>query len=244
LSETRALEQIDLLEKHTIPLKQGVTILEIGNAFGTFQRVAGRSGAEVVGVEIDHDQNIIAREMSSGKQLQITCRGESLPFKDDSFDMVHATNVLEHVQDPQKVLAESTRVLKHGGYAQFTVPNYNSFWESHFAILWLPYMNKRIARLYLRPWRKNYRYVDSLQFITPRSLRRMLTKHPNVQIIDWGVDIFRYRMATLDFSEWGTLGKLKRILTILKRLGLLTLIENVCVRYEFYNPITITFKKL
>src|SRR6476469_1391980 len=40
---------------------------------------------------------------------------ESLPFPDESFDVVLSTQVLEHVPDPEQALTEAVRVLKKGG---------------------------------------------------------------------------------------------------------------------------------
>jgi demethylmenaquinone methyltransferase/2-methoxy-6-polyprenyl-1,4-benzoquinol methylase len=39
----------------------------------------------------------------------------SLPYDDQSFDVVMAAHVLEHLPDPQRALAEMVRVLKPGG---------------------------------------------------------------------------------------------------------------------------------
>jgi len=39
----------------------------------------------------------------------------SLPYEDQSFDVVMAAHVLEHLPDPQRALAEMVRVLKPGG---------------------------------------------------------------------------------------------------------------------------------
>jgi len=39
----------------------------------------------------------------------------SLPYEDQSFDVVMAAHVLEHLPDPQSALAEMVRVLKPGG---------------------------------------------------------------------------------------------------------------------------------
>jgi demethylmenaquinone methyltransferase/2-methoxy-6-polyprenyl-1,4-benzoquinol methylase len=39
----------------------------------------------------------------------------SLPYEDQSFDVVMAAHVLEHLPDPQRALSEMIRVLKPGG---------------------------------------------------------------------------------------------------------------------------------
>lgn len=51
-----------------------------------------------------------------------------IPQKDESFDCVLSTAVLEHLEDPQRALYESYRVLKPGGYAIYTAP---FFWHLH-----------------------------------------------------------------------------------------------------------------
>ncbi|MBD3366307.1 methyltransferase domain-containing protein [candidate division WWE3 bacterium] len=48
---------------------------------------------------------------------------ENLPFEDASFDVVVSLWVLEHLENPEKVFAEVTRVLKPGGYFLFAAPN-------------------------------------------------------------------------------------------------------------------------
>jgi len=46
-----------------------------------------------------------------------------LPYPDDSFDVVCATNVLEHLYDPEPIYGEIQRVLKTDGYALISLPN-------------------------------------------------------------------------------------------------------------------------
>jgi 2-polyprenyl-6-hydroxyphenyl methylase/3-demethylubiquinone-9 3-methyltransferase len=51
--------------------------------------------------------------------------GEDLPYPDADFDAVVCVDVLEHVQDLDRVLAEVTRVLKPGGLFLFDTINRN-----------------------------------------------------------------------------------------------------------------------
>ena len=47
----------------------------------------------------------------------------SLPFIDSRFDLVMSLEVLEHLENPAKVLAEVSRVLKPNGVFIFATPN-------------------------------------------------------------------------------------------------------------------------
>ena len=49
--------------------------------------------------------------------------GEEIPYPDATFDIVFADNVLEHIDSPDAVLSEISRVLKPGGYFLAKTPN-------------------------------------------------------------------------------------------------------------------------
>ena len=51
-----------------------------------------------------------------------------IPVEDADFDTVLCTDVLEHLEDPNAALAETYRVLQHGGHAIYSVP---LFWHLH-----------------------------------------------------------------------------------------------------------------
>lgn len=65
---------------------------------------------------------------SSENLVDFLCPANALCFKDETFDTVFCTQVLEHVADHQGVVSEAYRVLKRGGFAIFTVP---FSWELH-----------------------------------------------------------------------------------------------------------------
>lgn len=57
--------------------------------------------------------------------------GSTLPFRDGSFDIVTALDVIEHVRDDAGILAEMRRVLRPGGLLLLTVPAYQFLWSQH-----------------------------------------------------------------------------------------------------------------
>lgn len=54
---------------------------------------------------------------------------ESIPFKNNDFDSVICTEVLEHLAEPGRCVTEIIRVLKAGGYLYITVPQ---SWGLHY----------------------------------------------------------------------------------------------------------------
>ncbi|HET6976527.1 MAG TPA: methyltransferase domain-containing protein [Pyrinomonadaceae bacterium] len=55
------------------------------------------------------------------KAQTVAACGESLPFADQSFDVVLCDNVVDHAESPKQIVAELARVLAPGGLLYFTV---------------------------------------------------------------------------------------------------------------------------
>ena len=51
---------------------------------------------------------------------------KKLPFKDNYFDEILASDIIEHVDNVPKVIKELHRILKTGGKLKIKVPHYNS----------------------------------------------------------------------------------------------------------------------
>ena len=66
--------------------------------------------------------NVTNLEIEPTPAVDVVADGHCLPFMDNTFDAVISEAVLEHVRDPQRVVAEMYRVLKPGGYVCAAVP--------------------------------------------------------------------------------------------------------------------------
>lgn len=107
--------------------------------------------------------------------MVVAAVGENLPFRDQSFDVVISLEVLEHVEDPAAVLREVCRILRIGGWFCLTCPNYLSFREPHYNVVWLPLFPKPLASLYLRLRGRPTEFLKtSIRYITLPWVRREL----------------------------------------------------------------------
>jgi SAM-dependent methyltransferase len=71
--------------------------------------------------------------------------GESLPFRDQSFDVVICDNVVDHAESPPQIVRELVRILAPGGLLYFTVNVHHSIYSvaagmhSSWRAIGLPY---------------------------------------------------------------------------------------------------------
>jgi SAM-dependent methyltransferase len=65
---------------------------------------------------------------SNLNKVDVVCEATDLKFENTQFNTVFSTQVMEHVEDPQKMIKESYRVLKKEGIAIFSIP---FCWELH-----------------------------------------------------------------------------------------------------------------
>lgn len=246
VSPVRFAEQRASLEAAVGPLA-GRRLLEIGMGLGAFLAYARRESVRAVGIEVDPRTAALARDLARANGVGAcplaVAAGEALPFQAASFDVVFSNSVLEHVRDPGLVLREAVRVLRPGGRLHFIIPSYASFYESHYGILWIPYLPRALAPFYVRLWRRDPRCLAGITFVTPRWVARTLDEIPGIRVLGWGVDVFLRRMQGLEFSEWGDLGKVKAWLRPLRRLGLHRLVARICAACGWYNPIILTVEK-
>ena len=98
----------------------GKRVLDLGCRFGALSQ-AYAAGNEVVGVDVD--RSALAEAAARGIETVWADAEEPLPFEDASFDVVVAAELLEHLAEPDRLVAEATRVLRPGGTIAGSVPN-------------------------------------------------------------------------------------------------------------------------
>jgi 2-polyprenyl-6-hydroxyphenyl methylase / 3-demethylubiquinone-9 3-methyltransferase len=93
-------------------------LLDVGCGGGFLSEDFARTGIAVTGIDPSPATIEAAKTHALGEGLTIDYRvapGESLPFPDASFSLVACCDVLEHVEDPDRVINEIARVLAPGG---------------------------------------------------------------------------------------------------------------------------------
>jgi SAM-dependent methyltransferase len=115
------------------PIAPGDRLLDLGCGGGRHAFEAYRRGARVVAADLNVGDltqvgAMFAAMREAGEAsppaaaVALRCDGTSLPFGDGAFDKVIAAEILEHVPDDQRAMAEVARVLRPGGVAAVTVP--------------------------------------------------------------------------------------------------------------------------
>ena len=102
----------------------GRRVLDAGCGAGYGTELLNQAGAaNVVGVDVSEAALTLARAAVSDG---VTCEpGDvaALSYPDDSFDVVVCFEVIEHVEDPERVLDELRRVLRPDGLLLLSSPN-------------------------------------------------------------------------------------------------------------------------
>jgi SAM-dependent methyltransferase len=112
-----------------LDLPKPAKVLEVGCGPGGNLPMLGAFG-EVVGLEPDEDSRAFAAE-NTGLRVEGGLLPDGLPFDPESFDLVCAFDVIEHVDEDQASVAALARLLKPGGYLATTVPAQPWMWSRH-----------------------------------------------------------------------------------------------------------------
>lgn len=130
--------------------------LDIGCATGALLAFLREHGWSVTGVEISPSADYAVKHRNLDvKNIPL----EDCKFENESFDIVHASHLIEHLKDPGLFLEEVNRILKQHGSLYISTPNIAGFQ----------------AKLFGNHWRSAI--FDHLYLFSKRTLTKLLKKN-------------------------------------------------------------------
>ena len=110
----------------------GLRLLDVGCGTGAVAVDFGRHGWLCAS---DRSTDALAFARSRGVERVVASDAAVLPFASESFDLVLAFDIIEHVDDDHAMLRELSRVLRPGGAVAIHVPAWPSLWSRHDEVL-------------------------------------------------------------------------------------------------------------
>ncbi len=115
-----------------LTVRKGDIVLDAGCGFGRHSLEFVSRGATVFSMDMDMESlrktrfslTQMKKHLKGGEVSYIVHSGDALnlPFKDESFDRIICSEVMEHVRDDELACRELSRVLKRSGRIAITVP--------------------------------------------------------------------------------------------------------------------------
>jgi 2-polyprenyl-3-methyl-5-hydroxy-6-metoxy-1,4-benzoquinol methylase len=158
------------------------SVLDIGCGKGAWLNIFKEFGCNTFGTEYNDDLKTFASSIG-----HTMLDGGLFPIvkKDQKFDLIIFTEVIEHIQNPNEVLSYFNSILSNNGLIFITTPNFSAI-ERHF----------------LRGKWKNVMYPEHLSYYTPATLNHVLKKngYSKISLYTENISIFVI-LESLGFSS-------------------------------------------
>lgn len=176
---------------------QGRVILDLGCGMGGLTTALALSGASVQPLDFNPHYCHITRLRGARYGLDfspVNAAGERLPFRDGHFDLIVCMDVLEHVEDPERLLSEISRCLKPGGLCQLTAINRFAFRDPHYHARFVNWLPRSLSDPYLRlvgRAKDNARFADrqtlrEMHYYRYGQLKELLSRHGLTNLAEAG----------------------------------------------------------
>lgn len=180
--------RVEFVKKHAE--LNNMSLIDVGCGGGILAESLAKEGANVTAIDLAPQSIEIAKLHLYESQLNINYECIEISEKSstavNSFDILTCMEMLEHVPNPEYIIAECAKLLKNGGIAFFSTLNRNI--KSYaLGVIAAEYILKLVPT----------GTHDYKKFITPAELRSMLSKHGFELIAINGID---YNPITSNFG--------------------------------------------
>jgi 2-polyprenyl-3-methyl-5-hydroxy-6-metoxy-1,4-benzoquinol methylase len=170
--------------------KEKLNILEIGSGYGYFIHYATKQGHKAIGTEVTADFTEIGNAVIEGDIFYIPDGNYDKVVENNWADLVYLEHVLEHVLEPDQIIAQIKNKISAGGILHISVPNSKSFLAKVMGSKWpwacppdhLYYYNKKALIAFLE--RNGFEILESFSGdYYFRSIYQMYSLIPYINIL-------------------------------------------------------------
>jgi len=162
--------------KKYLKTKPNDLILDVGCGIGHLLDYLNQFSNNLVGIDADLISLLYAKKTTSAEY--VSSKAEKLPFKDNTFDKIISFNVLEHIENEQKVLNEIKRVAKNKAEILIWVPSLEG-----------PRTNSKLKRLMHEEESGHEKHFRDGYYMN--NLKNLLTKN-NIKVIKARYSMFLF----------------------------------------------------
>ena len=177
-----------ILSKHK-DLQHSV-VLDVGTGSGDIAHALSKISKNVTSVDL-YDE----RKNKKGYKF-LSVQNEKLPFNKDSFDIVISNHVVEHTPNRKLHLEECMRVLKKDGFLYLATPNKLWMTDPHYNLLFLPWLNRKIADKYVKVFRGSDKVWDVFP-TSPKYVKSILGEHKIEPLLSDMLDVLSSKSESL-----------------------------------------------
>jgi 2-polyprenyl-3-methyl-5-hydroxy-6-metoxy-1,4-benzoquinol methylase len=151
-------------------------ILDVGCGDGGFTTAMVKRDYKVHGCDVSRDNiemsGLRARKCGIDPDIFLESGTVSLPYDNDSFDVIVMFDVIEHLKNIPSMIREVHRVLKSGGYFFSSTPN--GLWpmETHVNLPFVHWLPSSLRRSVLKKLRGDFAVglIDNINYLSSRKL--------------------------------------------------------------------------
>lgn len=177
-------------------LSSRLSVLDLGCGGGLLSNFLAQANYQVTGIDLSLSSISLAQRKDATQTVRYL-QGDvkALPFENQSFDVVCAMDLLEHVEEPNLVIKEASRVLKPQGLFFFHTFN-RTFWSYLLVIKCVEWLvpnvpeHMHVYSLFIRPkeltqyCRNAHLQVNTLRGLAPKIPTRAFLKSLKQRKID------------------------------------------------------------